>query len=135
MLAAGDLAKVRLLVGKGADVNARSAAGRTALMLASAYDGNSATVKLLLDHGADPKAQDSTGGTALLLAARAGDAASVKLLLGKRADVNARAGSGYGRILFGASSLALNRENRPAVGPTPLMMAAVGGDLAEVRHD
>jgi ankyrin repeat protein len=133
MLAAGDLAKVRLLVGKGADVNARSAAGRTALMLASAYDGNSATVKLLLDHGADPKAQDSTGGTALLLAARAGDAASVKLLLGKGADGNARAGSGYGRILFGASSLAFNRENRPAVGPTPLMMAAVGGDLETVR--
>jgi ankyrin repeat protein len=133
MLAAGNLEKVRLLVAKGANVNARSQAGRTPLMLAAAQDGNAAVVKFLLDRGADPKAEDATGATALLLAAESGDAASLRLLIDKGGNVNARAGSGYGRTQFGAASLSFNRPSRPQTGPNPLLLAAAHNNLAAAK--
>ena len=60
--------KVKLLICKGADVNARKGDGSTALMLA-AEDGIYKSVKLLLEAGADVNAQDSNGATPLHYAA------------------------------------------------------------------
>ncbi len=57
-----------LLIGRGADVNARSAAGGTPLVAALRrrhYD----VVRSLLDHGADPNVRDRNGVSALGLAA------------------------------------------------------------------
>ena len=58
------VAAIRLLAGRGADVNAANAAGHTALILASAR-GNVLAVKALLSCGADPNQADSVGWSPL----------------------------------------------------------------------
>ena len=72
MRAASDFQKLRLLVEHGADVNARSALGNTALMLAARPVESHRAVQLLLEHGADPRATNNWGATALMAAAAAG---------------------------------------------------------------
>lgn len=54
MMAAPDAAKMKLLIDRGANVNARAKTGYSALMVAAQY-GESATpaLNLLLDHGAE----------------------------------------------------------------------------------
>jgi len=78
---------VKLLLDKGADINAKSPLGITALMCA-AIVGKTDNLKLLLDGGADINAKDSVGGTAFMKAALAGQTDTVKLLLDKGADIN-----------------------------------------------
>jgi ankyrin repeat protein len=88
MWAAGDLAKVRTLIAHGANINARSNYGYTALSVAAASPGNLPTVLLLLDKGADPKAVDKDGVGPLWLACARGDSEIVKELLRHGADPN-----------------------------------------------
>ncbi len=57
-----------ILIDKGADVNARSKNGATALILA-ADKGNAEIVKFLIDRGADINAKDGNG-TALIVGGR-----------------------------------------------------------------
>jgi ankyrin repeat protein len=65
--AAGRDDNVRLLLEKGAEVNAQAENGLTPLMVA-AIAGRKDTVKLLLEHGADAGARDQEGKKALDLA-------------------------------------------------------------------
>lgn len=74
---------VKLLIARGADVNAKTTekynSGRTALLFA----GNVATIRVLLDSGADPKAVDENGqhtwdNQTLAVAKLLKDAAGVK---------------------------------------------------------
>jgi hypothetical protein len=67
----GDLATLAALAEKQADIDARDAAGRTALMLATLH-GQTDAVAALLAYGADPSAADADGTTPLQ-AATAGD--------------------------------------------------------------
>src|SRR3954471_15329039 len=52
MAAAPDVEKMRLLIARGADVNAKSKVRFTALMVAAQYQGSDAAMNLLLDRGA-----------------------------------------------------------------------------------
>jgi hypothetical protein len=60
----GDQARLMALLDARADINARDANGRTALMLAILH-GQAGAVDVLLAHGADPNAADSSGITPL----------------------------------------------------------------------
>jgi len=78
----GNLADVRDLLEKGAEIGARGPDGRTALALAS-QKGHLNVVKLLLDKGAE-----ADDGASLWLASAKGHLAVVALLLSKGADPN-----------------------------------------------
>jgi ankyrin repeat protein len=70
--AARDRADIaRLLIGKGANVNAAADNGTTALMMA-AREGNLQTMLLLLEHGADAKYVSPHGHSAMSLAKERG---------------------------------------------------------------
>jgi ankyrin repeat protein len=79
MWAVTDLAKTRVLVAHGADVNAMSGDFRTALIVAAGRPGAGPLVQFLLDHGANPNV--AAGSSPLIEAAIAGDADTVQLLL------------------------------------------------------
>ncbi len=64
----GDVARVRALLGAGADVNAKTSDGSTTLMGAS-MDGNLEVVRALVAAKADVNAKANNGETALKAAA------------------------------------------------------------------
>jgi ankyrin repeat protein len=65
---AGDAERVRELLKKGADPNAKNEYGNTPLHEAASR-GHVDVVRLLLEHGADPNIQNNIGWTPLHLAA------------------------------------------------------------------
>jgi ankyrin repeat protein len=76
----GDLPAVKLLLDKGADVNAVDYRGYTPLLQAVQYDRDSPEiVKLLLEHGANVHAV-AEGQTAVTIAARRGDTELTRFL-------------------------------------------------------
>lgn len=78
---------VRMLLERGADINAKDEWGRTALMI-GADEGYSDLVLLLLDWEADVHLRDERGYTALMFAAWKGHLDVVKALIERGADVN-----------------------------------------------
>ncbi len=90
----GDVETVRALLDAGADVEARTEDGHTALMLAAA-GSHEGIVRMLLDAGADVNARDEKGWTALMWPAFLGHEGIVRALLDAGADVNARDNEGY----------------------------------------
>lgn len=127
-----DAAKVRLLLSRGAPVNARQVEGRTPLYLAAQLGQGRAVVPLLLEHGADPALASVNGQSPLMVAAARGHAETLRVLLDHKADVNARnsagdtplilaAGSGHHeavRLLIerGADARARSKRNETALG-------------------
>ena len=76
----GDLAAARLLLDRGADVNAVDHRGYTPLILAAQHDRDSPElVRLLLARGADVRAQ-AEGHTAVTIAERRGETELVRML-------------------------------------------------------
>jgi uncharacterized protein len=72
-------ALVDLLLGSGADVNARQEGGWTALH-AAAQDGDTRMIASLLAYGADANARNAAGQTPLTIARSHGQAEAVELL-------------------------------------------------------
>ena len=107
MWAAGDYEKVRILLHAGAEVDARSDLGRTALFIAARKAGTAKIVKELLGKGADSNARDRQGATPLMEAARAADPETLQRLLAHGADVNARRNNGRTALMAAARSRSL----------------------------
>ncbi|MGH9822759.1 MAG: ankyrin repeat domain-containing protein, partial [Blastocatellia bacterium] len=78
-LASDELAKVKLLLDKGADINAKYHGGYSPLMRSTIF-GNLEIIKLLLDRGADTKAVNDQGQTAHDLALQYHNKEAAKLL-------------------------------------------------------
>jgi protein-disulfide isomerase len=76
---------LRLLLAKGADVDAANRNDITPL-IAAAQTGNTEAVTLLLDAGAAPDRADNLGWTALMWAAYRNDEATIRVLLDRGAD-------------------------------------------------
>lgn len=140
----GDTATVRALLAKGADVQARDAHGRTALMYA-AENGDPTIVQALLTNGADVNARDWQGWTALIYAAENGDITTAQTLLAHKAHVNAKSEStgwtalmsaaARGRLSVAQALLASGAEanSRDKDDQTALIMAVQQGYTAVVQ--
>jgi len=100
---------IRLLLGRGAQVDARDKWGCTALTTA-AYYGDPDVMRALIAGGADVNASGESGWTALMNAAEAGHLKAVKLLLDHGADQSAR--NDRGRT---ALSIAIGKHHRAVV--------------------
>ncbi|KAI9149046.1 Ankyrin-1 [Paramyrothecium foliicola] len=134
---------VRLLISKGADLNARDEAGSTALHAAARQD-HADTVRLLCDHGSALDYQDKLQRTPLLLAAENGNQESLQALLscGARLEVKCEKGRtalGYaasGGYLEAVQSLCEAGANLNAGdqhGYTPLSIAVDAGEFRVSR--
>lgn len=98
-----DEAKVRLLLDRGAAVNARQVEGRTPVYQAASLGNPAAIVKLLLAKGADPQIAAANGRTPLMAAAGRGDVDTMTLLLNAKAPVDARDGAGDTALILAAA--------------------------------
>ena len=133
---ARDIAAVRALLKAGADVNAASGDGMTALHWA-AQQGDNALVQMLLSAGANVHATTRLGGyTALHLAAQAGHAQAVAALLASGADPDLTTSTGATPIMLAAKAGSADvvthlvevggdpNAKEKTYGQTPLMVAA-----------
>jgi ankyrin repeat protein len=88
----GKIDALRLLLNKGAEVNARSTNAMQNMALHAAAAGKHAdAVKVLIDHGATANARQHGGWTALHAAAQNNDMESARVLMQNGADVQTRA--------------------------------------------
>ncbi len=109
----GYLAVAKLLLDKGADVNARSDFGSSALIQAAEIshpDGviRSVMIRLLLSRGADVHTRQASGISVLMASAGAKDIDLVKLLLDRGADIDARNEEGMTPLM--AAMLTFDRD-------------------------
>jgi hypothetical protein len=95
----GDLHRVKTLLAKGTDVNAKVSDGGTALILAS-NNGHLEVVQALLAKGAEVNAKANNGSTALMAASLYGHLEVVQALLAKGAEVNANADKGWTALIL-----------------------------------
>jgi len=139
-----DEAKVRLLQGRGAAIDARQVEGRTPLYQAASLANANGVIRFLLEQGADANSKTVVGATPLMAAATRGNVEGMKTLLAKKAAVNTQAGSGATALLNAAASgnatavkLLLENGANPNLtmkkGDTALMDAAISGVEESVR--
>ena len=92
---------VKILLKKGAEVNAKNLYGSTALMLA-ARKGYPEVAEILLQNGAKVNDRNNYGSTALLWAAKYGNIEVIEVLLNNGADINAKANNGFTALIRAA---------------------------------
>ena len=133
-----DRQKVRRLLTAGANVNAKTKLGTTALIAATAFPQSAIVVKHLLAAGADPNAANADGATALSGASAAGNLKSMRLLLANRADprlapgalspLSAAAYSGHRSAVKLLLDRGVGANERDGYGATALHAAALMGE-------
>jgi len=139
----GSLEAMRLLIERGADVNAQNAFGSTALMWSVP---DPAKVRLLLDHGANVNLTAKSGRTALIIAGFTNPSSEVvRLLLAKGAKVaimDSRHVTPLNAATFGNDTATIRllldagadiETPDTFIGLTPLMNAAGNRNLEAVR--
>lgn len=90
---------VELLINHGANVNATTENGKTALIVA-AENSNKEMLELLIKHGANINAADESGYTALMVAAKHNEKEITKFLVERGADVNAKTKRGLTALIL-----------------------------------
>jgi ankyrin repeat protein len=98
----GSVQALDLLLNAGADVNAKSRTGRTALIITAIQNGSDPVVQMLLSKGADPLAVDTDGQSFLLAASKGFNPRQVRLAVQKGADVNLKDRSGMTALMNAA---------------------------------
>lgn len=119
----------RLLIERGADVNVKTADGRTALMIAAGDHGSRETVTRLLEKGADVRVVGpSLFGplTALSEAAMAGNEEIFKLLVTAGADLKAESAAALG-LSFRSGCMSCAEAFMKVFSREQLTAAMVGG--------
>jgi ankyrin repeat protein len=139
----GHEAVVKLLLERGAELEAKDSDSRTPLLWAT-ISGHEAIIKLLLERGAELEAKGSYSLTPLLYAALHGHEAVVKLLLERGAEFEAKDSYNRTPLLYAALhgheavvKLLLERgaelEAKDSYSRTPLLYAALHGHEAVVK--
>jgi ankyrin repeat protein len=111
---AGDLAKTKAMLGKGADYNAPNEEGATLLMLAAGA-GHYEMVEFLLEAGATVDATDARGWTALM-----------------KAVFNYELNRGFPDVVSLLIDAGADIEHQVSYGTRPLMLAAGYGEAGVV---
>jgi ankyrin repeat protein len=135
---------VRTAISAGADLEAASRTGETALMTACRKD-RASVVRMLLNAGAEIDARDRDGWTPLMFALRAQSTKLVSLLVEAGADLEAESNLGWTPLMMAAwegKAKIVNRllragadpEHRTAMEYKPLVRAIQGGHVAVVRR-
>ena len=135
---------IKLLIARGADINASDKEGATVLMVAW-MTKNPTTINLLLKHGADVNIKDKEGWSILRHAVGEGNGELVKTLITYGADINSKARDGSSVLIYAAGTEAnikivntliahgadVNTEDDD--GWSPLMYAAGSGNIEIVK--
>ena len=124
----GDLESVKMLVTAGANLNATTGIGETALMLAAHNDHTEAAL-YLLDKGADPNIVEA-GHTALHFAVARKNMDLVKALIAHKADVNIRLTKGQPDP---DGNLRYNQLPEYLLGATPYLLATALNETDTMR--
>ena len=132
MWCAGDAAKVRMLLAKGAKVNVRSKLGRTPLEIAAAWDGSIEATRLMIEKGADVNAVDEGGGTILEQASLTNNVEVARLLIAKGAKVNTVDMGGFTPLHAAAGNGNTNAPLVKLLLEHGAKVNAVSGDTIEV---
>lgn len=141
---AGFKAMVKLLLERGADVNAQGEGLKRTALHAAIYQGHINIVRILLDGGADVEIFDEEERTTLQGASSCGNHEIASMLIDADADVNHRGGKGGSALhiasrggKIGIIKLLFERganANIPdANGSTALYTAACGGEDGAIR--
>jgi ankyrin repeat protein len=142
---AGNLEILKLLLDKGANVNAQLGGGETILHV-MATNGRAAIVKLLLENHANIEARDRFGLTPLMVTAQNDQVEAARQLLDAGAQIEARDTHGETAMHLAAHrastavlSVLLDRgapiEARDNDGFTPLICAAEAGGVAHAGRN
>ena len=99
-----DQAKVRLLLDRGAAINAKTIDGRSLIYQAASMGNSMPLLRLLLAKGASPDVKTLAGMTPLMAASARGNLEAMRLLIEKKADVNARNAAGATALMAAAST-------------------------------
>lgn len=139
----GDLASAKKAIAAGANVNAMSGNGLSAIMYAAAK-GHTDIVRLLLKAGANIEAKAKNSVTPLMLAANYGHTEAVKALIQAGANIETKDKNGWTALMAAASEgrtetvkaliqAGAKLEATNKGGLTPLMIAAANDKFEAVK--